>query len=287
MKPSSPSALRSGRAGALLLPVLILAAAAFFPGCPSKPEGDVIARVGKDYLTKEQLDALVPEGSVDRTNLPQVLDKWVSNTLMYQEALRRGLDKDPEVVEYLDRLRRDYLVNTLLERITTAVSVGQNELVEYFDKHRDEFSYEVKILRIVLQDSVLAERTRQEIADGADFSRLAAERSQDVLLEAGQESRYFARGVGDPRMGGDPDVEDAIFALAAGEVSGVIASQEGYQIVKLVDRKKVKDEVSLAEVRDYIEAVIGYRKSQALVDSTLAALREGAAIELTPDAYFQ
>ncbi|MEO0078648.1 MAG: hypothetical protein ABIK86_06600, partial [candidate division WOR-3 bacterium] len=63
-------------------------------------------------------------------------------------------------------------------------------------------------------------------------------------------------------------------------------TQEGYQIVKLVDRKKVKAEPSLADVRDQIEAVLNYRRSQAIVDSILSELRSRAKIEIRPDAYF-
>jgi parvulin-like peptidyl-prolyl isomerase len=88
-------------------------------------------------------------------------------------------------------------------------------------------------------------------------------------------------------MGGDPAIAEAIFALAPGQLSDVVASQEGYQIMKLVDKKKVKADVSFATARDEIEAILSYRRSQAVVDSVLKALREKAKIELKPDAYFE
>jgi len=257
-------------------------------GCPSRPKGKILAQVNNDFMTKEEFESMVPEGyTIDQQNLPLILDKWVSNTLMYEEAIRRGINKDPEVKQALKRLERDYLVNRLLERLTASVSVSQAEIMQYFNAHRDEFSYEVKMMRIVLPDSLEAEKTLAEIRAGADFKKLAKERSHDVLLEGGQESKYFARGVGDPRMGGDPQLEEAIFALAPGQVSDVISTQEGYQIIKLVDKKKVKTEVALAEVKDYIEAVLSYRKNQEVVDRTLSALREKAKIVLHPDVYFE
>jgi len=272
----------------LALTTVVVALAVLAAGCPSKPKGTILAQADNDYLTKEEFDELVPEGyDIDQENLPAILDKWVSNTLLYHEALKRGVEKEPEVQNALKRLERDYLVNEILERLTSTVSVSQAEIMQYFNAHKDEFSYEVKMMRIVLPDEMMAEQTLAEIRDGADFKKLAEERSQDMLLEAGQESRYFARGVGDPRMGGDPEVEEAIFALETGEVSDVVATQEGYQIIKLVDKKKVKADVSLAEVRDYIEAVLTYRKNQEVVDQMLSSLREGAKVELHPEAYFQ
>jgi parvulin-like peptidyl-prolyl isomerase len=267
------------------------AALAALGGCDqsTKPTAGspTVASVNNERLTKNELDSLAPTGFVfDSKTLPRVLDKWVANTLMYQEAVRRGIDREPAVQAQLKRLRNDYLVNELLDRLTKTVTVGQDQIFEYYSQHKDEFTYEVKIVRIILSDSLAAVQTLRELQAGADFRRLAAERSQDLLLEGGQESKYFARGVGDPRMGGDPAVEEAIFSLQPGQMTDVISSQEGFQIIRLVDRKKTRPDVSLAEARDYITAILQYRQSQALVDSVLKSLRESAKIELKPDAYF-
>jgi parvulin-like peptidyl-prolyl isomerase len=251
-------------------------------------QGPVIAQVNNESLTKSELDSLRPEGfEFDEGNLPKVLDKWVSNTLMYQEAVRRGILKEPQVQQHLKRLERDYLVNELLDRLTTTVKVDPAKVLDYYNQHKDEFDYEVKIQRIVLPDSMMAVQTLADFRAGGDFTKLAQERSQDALLEKGQESRYFSRGVGDPRMGGDPKLEEVIFSMTPGQVSDVVPSQEGYQIVKLIDKKKVKQATSLAEAKDYIGAILSYRQSQALVDSVLTSLRAKAKIELRPDEYFK
>jgi peptidyl-prolyl cis-trans isomerase C len=277
----------------LLIPTAVLAAAVFLAGCGEQEStpalsGSVLVSVNGEKLTAPELDSLSPEGfEITRENLPRILDKWVSNTLMYQEAVRRGTDKEPQVQAHLKRLEHDYLVNELLDRLTSSIKVGQNQLMQYFNQHKDEFSYEVKITRIVMADSLMAAQTLAEIRAGADFTKLAKERSQDLTLEAGQESRYFARNVGDPRMGGDPAVAEAIFALSPGQISDVVPSQEGYQIIKLVDKKKVKADATFPEVKDEIDAILSYRRSQAVVDSVLTALREKAKIELNPDAYFE
>ncbi len=277
----------------LLIPAAVLAAAALLAGCGEQkstptPGGTVLVSVNGDRLTAPELDSLSPEGyQITRENLPKILDKWVSNTLMYQEAVRRGIEKEPQVQAHLKRIEHDYLVNELLDRLTSSIKVGPDQLMQYFNQHKEEFSYEVKITRIVMADSLLAAQTLAEIRAGADFAKLARERSQDMTLEAGQESRYFARNVGDPRMGGDPTVAEAVFALAPGEVSDVIPSQEGYQIIRLVDKKKVKADATFPEVKDEIDAILSYRRSQAMVDSVLTSLREKAKIELKPDAYFQ
>ena len=276
---------RKGRYSWLIMLGLLL----YATGCPdSKPAGKVVVETGEDRLTKQELAALAPEGFViTRDNLSFILDKWVSNSLMYQEALRRGIKDDPKVLVYLQRLERDYLVNELLRRLTEEVVVSQTEMLDYFGANRDGFADEVKIMRIVASDSMLAVQTLVEIRAGADFNRLARDRSQDRLLPAGEESGFLPRGFGDPRGGGDPALEEAIFALQKGEVTDVVSTQEGFQLVKLVDRRKVKADPSFAEVQDYIRAILTYRKGEALVDSLLAELRGRTKIELRPEAYFE
>jgi hypothetical protein len=275
-------------AAGVALAASILALAGCNQASSTKASGPAVATVNSDRLTKSELDSLAPEGfEFNRDNLSKVLDKWVSNTLMYREALRRGLDKEPQIQSHLKRLERDYLVNELLDRLTSSLKIGQDAVLQYFTAHKEEFTCEVKIMRIVLTDSMVAAQTLAEVKAGGDFKKLAKERSQDILLEGGQESRYFSRGVGDPRQGGDPTVEERIFALQPGQVSDVISSQEGFQIVKLVDKKKTKADISLAETKDYIEAILQYRRSQALVDSVLTSLRAKAKIEVKPEAYFE
>jgi len=277
----------------LLVPAVVLAVVAFLAGCGEQKStpalgGPVLVSVNGDKLTAPELDSLSPEGfEISRENLPKILDKWVSNTLMYQEAVRRGVEKEPQVQAHLKRLEHDYLVNELLDRLTSSIKVGPAQQMQYFNQHKEEFSYEVKITRIVIADSLMAAQSLAELKAGADFTKLAKERSQDLTLEAGQESRYFARSVGDPRMGGDPVVAEAIFALSPGQISDVVPSQEGYQIIRLADKKKVKADVIFPEVKDEIEAILSFRRSQAAVDSVLTALREKAKIELRPDAYFE
>ncbi len=269
-----------------------IALALLLAGCPNnagpaagKSAGTVIVSVNADRMTKEELDSLTPDGfKVTRENLPMVLDKWVSNTLLYQEAVRRGMDKEPEMRSRLERLRRDYLVNQLLDRLTDSVKPTQEEAFNYYLQHKDEFSYEVKISSIVLPDSGMAALTLAELNSGADFTRLAKERSADGT--GGQESRYLSRDFGDPRIGGDPDLAEAIFALAPGQHSGVVRTNGVFAIVKLLDRKKVKSDVTFAEVAEQVNAIVAYRKTQAAVDSLLAELRAQAKVEIKPDAYF-
>ena len=275
----------------LLAAALVLAVVVLLAGCGksggqrSAPvlAGPVLASVDGDKLTKAEFDSVFSKGDkVAPDSLQRLLDNWVSLTLLYREALRRGIGKEAKVQMFLKLLERQSLVGVLGDRLTSSVTVGQDQVWQYFTQHKDDFSSDVKIARIVLPDSLAAVQTLAELKGGADFKKLAEERSVDQMFPGGRETPYMSRT--DIR---DPAAADEIFALSPGQFSDVMPGPDGYQVIKLVDKKKTRADVSFAEAKDGIEEFLKYRRGQALVDSVLTSLREKAKIELKPDAYFE
>jgi parvulin-like peptidyl-prolyl isomerase len=246
-------------------------------------KGDYIARVGNSYLTRKALDAQLPAGvELQKENLPSILDKWVSSELIYQEAKRRGIDKREDVKYRMEQLLKDFLVNEFVGEELEKIKVSPAEALDYFNKHKEEFLCEVKISRIVVGDENLAHSLLEAIKSGKDFKALAQEFSQDLVLKGGEESNYIPRG-----SLNDPNLEEAIFSLEPNQVSDVLKTQEGYQIIKLIDKKKVKKDVAFKDVSEYINNVLKYRKSREHLDSLIAFLRSKTKVEIRPDAYFK
>ncbi len=248
--------------------------------CETK-SGSVLARVGNTKLTKAELIAQLPEElKVNEQNLPVLLDMWVNSELFYQEAVRRGLTKDERLKIRAEQLAKDVFMNALIEQEFAKIKVPSNELLDYFNNHKEDFMSEVKIRRIVLRSEELAERTLAEIKGGGNFVQLAKERSIEETPDKGEPSRFFARGITEPNL------EEAIFALKPGEISDVLTTSEGYQIIQLVEKRKVKKDISFAEVADYIESALTLKMRVTLRDSILNDLRSKGNFQTFPNAYF-
>lgn len=104
-----------------------------------KAGGEQIAKVGDMVITKNDILA-IPE-SVKHLYLgPEGLKRFIDKQILYQEALKRGIDKDKEYLKMADYLKQKVLVETLLDKeVTKKVSVEDKEVLDYYKKNKEEF----------------------------------------------------------------------------------------------------------------------------------------------------
>ncbi|MGQ9708522.1 MAG: peptidyl-prolyl cis-trans isomerase [bacterium] len=275
----------------LSLTLLILSVTLFCLSCqPSPaglhpPQGKVIGTVNQDRITVPQVNYAAEQlrAQVTPTNLPKILDRMVSVSLMAEEAVRRGLLNEEKVVSGLAWTERMYLANALASRIAETSEPSPGEIVEYFNSHKDEFGLGLKLMLMVLSDSVLAEQTLADLKGGADFLSLARERSLDTSFI--NVPGFPTRGVG-MSLGWSLADEESIFSLKPGAVSPVLSTTVGYQIVKVLERKQISASPRLSEATQaYIAAALKEEKQRQVLDSLLTNLREKASITLKPEEY--
>ncbi len=126
----------------------------------------------------------------------------------------------------------------------TQVEVTDEEIEEYYNSNRDEFKKKPSVrydyVRFQMQPSErdqnevleLAMAIYKQLIEGADFSAMALEYSQDPgNAERGGDLDYFGRG----RM--VPEFEETAFNMEIGEISEPVKTQFGWHIIKLTDKR--------------------------------------------------
>lgn len=272
--------------------LIALLAAVVLSGCQSgasglrQAPGKAIGTVGNERITDFEVDYQAEQlrASVSRDNIDELLDHMVTVSLLSQEAVRRGMMKDPATLAKLAWVERVFLASELAQGLATGRKPTSAEILEYYNSRKDDFAHGLKLMLMILRDSLVAEQTRTELLAGADFRRLALERSMDTSMLS--IPGYPTRGVG-MSLGWDLAEEEAVFDLKPGQISPVIASPVGYQLVKLVEKKRVTDNPVFNEITQmYVEEALKSFRSKVVMDSVLASLRAGVKVELNPDAYF-
>ena len=173
------------------------------------------------------------------------------------------------------------------------ISVTDDEVKNYYDSHTADYEQPemVRVSHVLIYtvDPVTREAlppaqsdARRKLSDniakaarsGADFSKLARQYSEDPGTKAnGGELLPFPRG----QM--LPEFESAAFALTNSQVSDVITTSVGYQIIKLLEKIPSKKTSYLTAIAD-IKQGLTQQKFRQLAPPYLEGLRAAAGVEI-------
>lgn len=217
-------------------------------GCSGPPaECDFVARVGEACLSEDDLIAAlssVPPGLDSTHAAGQVIDRWITDELLSQEALRRNLEQDPEVKRRLEENERSILISTLVDRLFDEVEpANEREIESYFERNIENLRLREPFLRIrylstfdsmaaIVAVSILDSISVSTNPDSAWLSTVA-DLGDDPETATILSTSYFPAS---RLFRNIPYLRDAIAPLAPGQ-SGIVLTDDGlFHVIQLVDR---------------------------------------------------
>lgn len=190
--------------------------------------------------------------------------------------------------DFREQTRKSYLSQVMarskMKEIEDRTVVSQQEIVEYYEEHLDEFSRpeRVFIRQIFLrartaedreQARAKLENLKNELEAGADFGDLARTHSEMAGAEQGGVVGWHTRGELVKSL------EDAVFALPAGGISDVIETPGGVTLIK-VDQHEDADTPELDVTRTVIEPKVRQKKARAEYEVWLQELRRRSQVRV-------
>jgi foldase protein PrsA len=202
------------------------------------PEEGVLVRVGDEALTEEFMATILAQATTkgkERKIKEKWIDYFIDTKVFAREARKVNLDKDPEVVAELERRSDQILARAFQKRfMADKVQVSDEEISQYYQAHPEQFRTpeKVRVQAILVKTQEEAESIQKELKEGAYFVDLAIKKSlYPKASRRGGEIGWFARGERDPAL------EKAAFSMEKGQVSDIIKTAAGYEIIKFIDRK--------------------------------------------------
>jgi len=281
--------------------VLVLGSCADKPGGQDGQTGraaeeKVLARVGKRVITEEDFQreiASLPEYSRRQMETSEQkkkrLDRMIDDLLLMEEAQRRGLDRDQDILAKVERYRQRLMTEKLYQQVAEERGrIDEEEIRSYYESHKEQFSQKERIrarqILILVPPNAPPEKEKEAEAKareaqgrakaGEDFLALAKQYSDAPDPVRASELGYFSRG----RM--PPEFDEVAFALQnPGEVSDVVRTRLGFHVIQLMDRQPAKEQ-PLEEVRDRIVRILKSQKTRDVRQSLAAELRGKAQIEI-------
>ena len=238
-------------------------------------------------------------GDLKRAFFEQVVERKI----LVQEAQRLGLKISPEELsQVIAEIKMDYpgggfderlgLMGMTLERwksrleekllaekmVQTARQykgqIDDEEARRYYHDHRTSFDLHprVRVRQIVVTDGEEAIQILKQLKRGAQFEKMAKEKSVGPEKMNGGDLGYFSQGERPPEF-------DQVFSMEVGTVSEVIRSPYGYHIFKL-EEKFGPREVSFEEVRPRILSELGQKKGEEEYQRWLKGMKEKAKVQI-------
>lgn len=264
------------RAGRLLPLVLIVAAA--LTGCGDKKErkpGQALASVNGTEITVSQLNeelqrANVPSAQQDQASR-QLLASLVDRQLLLDEAGKDKLDRDPRVVQAIERAKAQILAQAYLQkRIGQPAKPSKDDVSQYFNQHPEFFSQrKVFVMRqLILSTDDLTAETKAVIDAAKSLDEVANWLSAHKIKFA---AAPLARASTDL----PPELNKRLLAMPPGQLFLI---KEGPRSV-LATVTEVKDApLALEAAAPQIEQLLVNQHNKEAATAELARLRSAAKI---------
>lgn len=253
-------------------------------------KGTVIAKVNNTPIILEELNreidaynAMVPQDKPEAKittrdqKLNYVKNEMIRRSLLYQDALVKGLDKKDEVNQALEKTKQDLLVMELIRQEAEKVEVSSADIEDYYNTYKEQLKEpeERQIAEVVVSSEQDAKDILIQLLQGQDFNDLARSRSKAPSAKDGGDLGFIPRGKKSPQF-------DAIAfsdSLDAGKVSSIFKGPDGYTIIKVVAKRGGRQK-SLSEMWDDIKRGLTFVKQQQKIEEMIGKLSREAKIEV-------
>ena len=255
----------------LLLGTTIISA--FGAGLTGSTKDRVVARVGEEEITKDELYNLLVEH-----NGQAALNTLIMHEIINQEAEKQNIEISDEKIQSevdemisqyggeesfnsylqttgytLDSIKNNIEINLAIEALLESdITITEDEMKAYFEENKSTFAAkeQVKASHILVATEEEAKEIKEKLSAGEEFAQLAKDYSIDTSNnEKGGDLGFFARGEMVEAF------ENAAFSLEVGAISDPVLTSYGYHIIKVEEKKEAKEatyEESKEEIKDIL-----------------------------------
>jgi peptidyl-prolyl cis-trans isomerase C len=227
--------------------------------------------VAKSQLAQSQGQQPLQDSPEFRNNLREIL---ITREILYQEAVRRKLDKSPDYQTQLDLAKQQIILAVLIDDLSKKLTPSEADVRKEYERVKAERGGEVgqqyKSRHILVKEEADAKQIIADLEAGGDFAAIAKEKSEDTgTKEQGGELEWSeAEGYVQP-------FGEALKALKKGErTKEPVKTSYGYHVIELEDVKSLP----FPEF-DQVKPQIQQQLATKIRDDYIADLRAKAKVQ--------
>jgi peptidyl-prolyl cis-trans isomerase C len=242
------------------------------------PKDPVAATVNGTPISQKTVDLLAKQGaSKGNPDTPEarraIIDQLALQMVIAEEAMKKGLDKTPEVTEQVAALKQAVLASAYVQDFIKNNPVTDDRLKAEYERVKATVTgSEYKARHILVETEAEANDIIAKLkADPSTFEKLAKERSLDAGSKAqGGELGWFDLSAIAPEFGA------AASKLEKGKFTETpVQTQFGYHVILLEDSKPIE-----APPMEEVASLLSQQLQQQDWDKQLEALKAKAKIDV-------
>lgn len=256
-----------------LHPFALGLALAVFAALPAQAQ---IATVNGVQIPQARLDLILKaRAAAKQPDTPEtqkaIREQLINNEIFTQEAVKKGLHKNPEVAAQLELNRQEVLVNAFVQDYMRANPLTDDTMRKEYERIKPSIpAREFKARHILVDKEDEAKDILAQLKKGGNFEKLAGERSKDT---------------GSKARGGDLDwapaaryvkpFADALGKLKKGQLTDApVQTDFGWHIIRLDDERATKVP-TFEEAKPQLQQMMQGQQVQKM----LAEIRAKAKVE--------
>jgi len=222
---------------------------------------DILVTVNGKNITKQDAEQFVAASSknaqfkqLDKAQQNMIKERLVEKVLFTELAKKEGVDKNPEFIKNMEKIKEELLVNMWMKLQLENTIVSDSEAKEFYEKNKAKFKQaeSVKASHILVKTEKEAKAIIDELKPHKDaelkakFVVLAKEKSTGPSGPKGGDLGTFAK---DQMV---PEFSEAAWALKDGTITlEAVKTQFGYHVIYL-EKKNIAQPVSYEKVKERI-----------------------------------
>lgn len=230
-----------------------------------------IATVNGVAIPQSRMDTLAEEIAakgmpVNAAMQEKIKERLIMNEVVRQEAIRKGLDKNPAYLARLDQIKDQLLVGTLYEDFVKANPVPEAAVKKEYDKIKVSMGgKEYRVRHILVDNESTAKDLIAQLKKGAKFEDLAKAHSKDPgSAPQGGELGWAAPDSYTPAFA------EAIKKMPKGKITDTpLKTGFGWHVIKVEDIRASKGP-SYPEIKEDLTRQMQGEALQKYVESLVA-----------------
>jgi len=241
-------------------------------------KGPAVATVNGQAISQRTVDFIIKQGAASgRPDNPEtrkaIIDQLSLQMVVAEEAVKKGLDKSPEVTDQLETIRTSVLANAYVQDYIKTNPASDDAIKTEYERIKASVSgTEYKARHILVAKEAEAKDIIARLKkDAGAFAKLATEKSKDPgsAAKGGDLGWFDAKGM-------VPEFAAALTKLEKGKFTDApVQSKFGYHVILLEDTRPIEP-----PPLDAVKPRLSQQLQQQNLQKHIDALKAAAKIEV-------